>query len=305
MQTNIYTGMAAATAAMFMLSGCGGSGGGEAQIEAPELESEGKTLFFYSASTNEHYAYNVDENSVTDLNGETDAHGEDITNFNMSASDEGRLFIWVDDKGDTDASNDEDKVIMFRSDYDFAEDGNATWEDFYYLGHFHSETEDDNTTVYHLAAHTNEEFDVAEGAKYDAMLRLNAYLKAETAIESDLSALLPASADGLCGFSHFKNEADETVYFAVGMNGTLYVYDAAFDFKDSVAVADACEPNGLGLSGTEEGVLLFLSGPQKAYLVDSHEDGVYHVHSSWALSEVIGSGKSAQMMVGLQPLREE
>lgn len=296
-----YTGMAAMTAALFMMSGCGSSGG-EAHNEAPELESEGKTLIFYSASTNGQYAYDVDSETVTDLNGETDAEGEDITNFNMSASDKGRLFIWVDDKGDTDASNDEDKVVMFRSDYAFAEDGNATWEDFYYLGHFHSHTEDDNTTTYHLAAHANEEFDVTEGAKYNAMLRLNAYLQQQETLKSELAALLPAEANALCAFHRFENEEGETFYYTMGTNGTMYVYDAAYGFRDSVAVADSCEADGVGMSSAEDGVLIFLSGTQKAYLIDSHEDGIYHVHSSWALSELLGDGKSAQMMVGLQPL---
>ena len=299
MKPNYLTTMAATAAALFMLSGCGSDSSSDTALSDPlELESDGKTLLFYSASTNEHYAFDVDSESTTDLNGESDADGNDLGNFNMNASTQGRLFVWIDNKGDDNASNDEGKVLMFSQNYDYASDGNATWEDFYYLGHYHN----DNVTSYYLAAHSNDEFNVTSGAKYNAMIRLNTYLAQQESLKTTLGALLPAEANGMCAFHQFENEEDETFYYVMGTNGTMYVYDAAYTFKDSVAVSSSCESNGVGISSTEDGVLLFLSATQKVYSVDSHEDGIYHVHNSWDLSDLLGSGKSAQMMVGIQPL---
>lgn len=306
MKKNYFTPIAATAATLLMLSGCGSDSSTSDSVSDPlELESDGKTLIFYSASTNEQYAFDVDSEHTTNLNGASDAQGNDLSNFNMSASEQGRLFVWVDNKGDDDVSNDEDKVLMFRQEYDFARDGNATWEDFYYLGHYHRHTDENNITNYYLAAHDNSEFNVTSGGKYDAIVRLNTYLAAQENLKTELAALLPAEANGVCAFHQFENEEGEPFYYVMGSNGTMYVYDAAYTFKDSVAVSSSCESNGVGISSTEDGVLLFLSDTQKVYSVDSHEDGIYHVHNSWDLSNLLGNGKSAQMMVGIQPLIQE
>jgi hypothetical protein len=303
MKKNTVKSAALLFGAALVLGGCGSSSDNDTQADPLELESDGKTLLFYSASTNEQYGFDVDSETTLDLNGPTDSEGNDITNFNMDASDEGKLFLWIDSKGDTNASNDEGKVLMFNQSYSFADDGNATWEDFYYLGHFHAHTDGDETE-YHLAAHSNDEFNVTEGGKYNAMIRLNTFLAQQYVLEQNLTNTIPASANGLCGFHTFVNEEDETFYYAVGTNGTVYIYDANFDIEDSVAVTSSCTPNEFGMSSTEDGVLYFSADTQKVYSIDSHEDGVYHTHSSWDLSQLIGSGKSAQMMVGLQPLEK-
>lgn len=291
----------------FLLSACGGSdssdGDGGAQSDPVELESDGKTLIFYSASTNEQYAYNVDTQGVLNLQDATDSSGDDISNFNMSADEHGKLFVWMDNKGDTNASNDEGKIIMLKNSYNYATDGNASWEDFYYLGHFHQSTDG---LSYDLAAHDSSEFNVTSGAKYSAILRFNEYLAEQKSLEQNLSATIPAAANGLCGFHTFVNEEGETFYYAMGNNGTIYVYDEniSSQYLDSVAVSDSCMQNEFGMSSTEDGVLLFLTSTQKVYSVDSHADGVYHVHNSWNLSELLGDGKSAEMMVGIEPLRD-
>ena len=281
-----------------VLSGCGSSSDSDSGGSDPlELESDGKTLIFYSAATNEQYAYDVDSGQTTDLQQATDRDGNNIENFNMNASDQGRLFVWIDNIGDTNASNDEEKVLMFSQDYDYATDGNATWEDFYYLGHFHSDGGND----YYLAAHDNDEFNVTVGGKYDAMIRLNQYLATQYELEQNLSAAIPSGANGLCGFHTFASEENETFYYAMGINGTLYVYDENVTILDSVAVTDSCSPNTFGMSSTEDGVLLFASDTQKVYSIDSHGGGVYHAHNFWDLSQLIGDGRSAQMMVGITP----
>ncbi|MBD3808833.1 MAG: hypothetical protein IE880_09000, partial [Epsilonproteobacteria bacterium] len=117
-QKNKVQSVASIVAAMFVLSGCGSNGDSRgSEPELPELESEGKTLVFYSASANEQNAYTVDDGSVLNLQGTTDAEGEDITNFNMQTDEKGKLFVWIDDKGDDNASNDEGKIVMFNQDY--------------------------------------------------------------------------------------------------------------------------------------------------------------------------------------------
>lgn len=301
-KNNIYSVALFLTAAL-VFGGCGTSSSSDAAKADPlELESDGKTIFFYSASTSKQYAFNVDSQSITNLNNELDADDNNISNFNMDSSKNGKLFVWVDDKGDTNSSNDEGKVVMFKQSYSYANDGNVSWEDFYYLGHFHEER-----TGYHLAAHSNSEFNVTSGAKFDAITRLNKYLASQNSLEQNLSNAIPSEANGLCAFHTFTNEANKTFYYAIGRNGTLHIYDANITTPalDSVAVAAGCEINKAGVSSTEDGVLLFFANTQKLYKVDSHEDGIYHIHNTWNLSQLLGEGKTAQMMVGLQPLIQE
>jgi len=293
--------------AMIVLSGCDESSNnknGAGASDPLELESEGKTFLFYSASTNEQYAYNVDSGKTINLQNSTDDAGHDISNFNMKASDSGRVFIWLDNKGDTLTSNDEEKVVMFTNDYSFTDDGNATWKDFYYLGHFHSNV-NNNVTSYSLAAHNNSEFNTTSGGKYNALIRLNKYLAEQQLLEQKLSKSIPAAANGLCGFHTFISEQNKTFYYAMGKNGTMYIYDKNITTPalDSVVVTDSCTENEFGISSTEDGVLFFASNSMKVYSIDSHEDGIYHVHNSWNLSQLIGSGKSAQMMVALRAHR--
>jgi hypothetical protein len=301
--------MASAMAAAVIMTGCGGSGDSRgSEKKLPELESEGKTLVFYSASANEQYAYTVDNGSVLNLQGATDAEGNDITNFNMKTGEEGRLFLWVDDKGDNNASNDEEKIVMFKQAYKHARDGNATWEDFYYLGHFHTHN-DGGTIEHHLAAHSNEEFNVTSGGKYDAMVRLNKYLTEQDNLENTLSTKIPPEANGLCGFHTLNTDEGKTFYIAAGKNGKIYIYDNNLTFKDEVTPTgvDSCTENEFGMSSTEDGILYFSKVTQKLHMIDSHDGGnLWHEHSNFDLQEeILGTGKTAEMMVGIAPLESE
>ncbi|HEO98104.1 MAG: hypothetical protein JW682_03555 [Campylobacterales bacterium] len=305
MQKNRVISAASILAAIFVLSGCSGSSSDSrgSEKELPELESDGKTLVFYSASTNEQNAYTVDDGSVLNLQGATDEEGEDITKFNMDAANHGKLFVWIDNKGDANASNDEGKIVMFDQDYSYAEDGNATWEDFYYLGHFHKH-EDEGKVEYHLAAHSNDEFNVTAGAKYTAMQRLNTYLAEQYALEQNLTNTIPHEANGLCGFHTFVNEESKTFYLAMGRNGKMYIYDENISSVDETALTgvDNCIENQFGMSSTEDGVLYFSEETQQLHLIDSHDDGVWHEHTTFDLEELLGAGKTAEMMVGIAPV---
>lgn len=289
-----------------VFSGCGGSGDSRgSEKELPELESDGKSLVFYSASANTQYAYTVDTGDVLNLQGTTNSEGEDITNFNMDSANKGKLFVWIDNKGDDNASNDEGKIVMFNQDYSYEQDGNATWEDFYYLGHFHEHT-DGNETEYLLAAHSNDEFNVTSGGKYDAMVRLNTYLAQQDQIEQNLTATIPAAANGLCGFHTFISEDAKTFYLAMGNNGKMYVYDQSMNYVDETSLTgvDSCSANEFGMSSTEDGVLYFSKETQKLHLVDSHDGGeIWHEHTTVDLDELLGAGKTADMMVAIEPVQ--
>jgi hypothetical protein len=304
--------------ASIFFTGCGDSDSAS-NTNSIDIESDGKTLIFYSASTNDHVAYNVDEAEIENLNSSDDS---ELANFNMDESDSGKLFIWIDNKGDDNASNDEEKVVMFRQDYSYTQDGNATWEDFYYLGHYHAE-EEDGEMHYHLAAHTNDEFDLsnvpeadlATNAKFLALKRLNTYLAEQNTIEINMQNTLNAlnTPVTLCGFKSISND-NGTRNYALGANGRLYIFNNELNsstntygyIDETLVTSNGCEQNKLGISSVshhdEDGVVVFLESTQKVYLVDSHDGGVYHVHTTYDLSEVIGNGKSAEMMVSLIPV---
>lgn len=283
-----------------ILSACGDSDDKtEAGKTAPDLESVKQVLYFYGVSTNDHYAYDVTKNSLENLN-------EDNVTA-MNPNDSGKLFYFRDDKGDNNASNYVDKVLMFKSTYSFASDGNATFEDFYYLDHLHNGDRH---------PHTNDEFNVTAGGKYTSMVRLNEYLAEQEQLKSDLSSSIANEAivgagqasPALCDFySLIHPEENETHYFALGTNGKVYTFDDnTTNFKDVTLVSSAgCEVGKSGMVGAEDGVLVYLGSTSTIYLVDSHDDGVSHVHSEWDASEVIGDGRGIDMIVGIGNLEHD
>ncbi len=315
----------------FFLSACGGGDDPLVQNEL-ELESAKKALFLYGTSTNDHLAFDTQTQELTELNTYVDDHNE--TNFKIENKESGWLFVWVDDKGDDNASNDEDKVIMFDANYSYSEDGNATWEDFYYLGHYHEHAHEEETEEEHedeheehleLAAHTNEEFDDdnVSSPKYLAIQRLNSYLQMQDELKETLKNSLQEQepATEVCNFYAMKHAEDEHVeegheedsYFVLGTNGRLYVFhghehdgELELEFKDSALISSAgCTTRESGISPTAEGVLVYLKNTQTLYLVDSHGDARTHVHSSWDIAQLVGEGKSIDMMVGIKTVESE
>jgi len=284
-----------------MMSACGDSDSAEGGADSvPDLESAKQVLYFYGASTDDHYAFDVTTNKLENLN------DDNVTDMS-SASPKGRLFYFRDSLGDTNASNDVDKVLMFKSTYSFANDGNASWEDFYYLDHL-------NNGERH--PHANDEFNVTAGGKFDTMLRLNEYLAEQEQLKSDLVTSIAdqnivgsgQTASELCDFyTVIHPEENETHYFALGTNGKVYTFDNnTTAFKDVTLVSSAgCEVGKSGIVAAEDGVLIYLGSTSTIYLLDSHEDGVSHVHSEWDASEVIGDGRAIDMMVGIGTLEHD
>ncbi|MBN2815055.1 MAG: hypothetical protein JXQ67_00090 [Campylobacterales bacterium] len=292
-------------ATTLIFSGCGESDNGvtESGFDMSSLESGKQILYFYGASTNDHYAIDVTTGTIENLN--------DFNETQMLSTDAGKLFMFVDDLGDDNASNDVDKAMMFHADfsYDVVNDGNATWENFYYLDHLHDGARH---------PHTNDEFNVTSGSKYNAIQRLNEYFQEQQTLKQELAdtALNDGSADndavnnidGICNFYTLRHEDEnETSYFVLGTDGKMYSYDdnGTINFRDVTVIADSCEPNKSGISAAEEGVLVYLGTTSKLYLVDSHGDGVSHVHSSWSLSEVLGDGIGIDMMIGMGSLEHD
>lgn len=291
---------AVALSLALMMSACGSddNSNDNDDLAAVDLESAKQIVYFYSDSTNEHYALDVTSNTLENLN------DDNVTK--MSSSDKGRLFYFRDNTtGDTNASNDVDKVLMFKSTYSYASDGNITWENFHYLDHLHEGGRH---------PHANSEFNVTAGGKYTSMIRLNEYLAEQEQLKSDLAASIAdesivgvsQSASALCDFYTVYHE-DEKHYFALGINGKIYTFDDnTTNFKDVTLVSSAgCEVGKSGIVAAEDGVLVYLGSTAKLYLVDSHDDGVSHVHSEWELSDVIGTGHSIDMMVGIGTLDYE
>ena len=315
------------------LTACGDGEDPLAQNEL-ELESAKKALFFYGPVTNTHLAYDTEAEELIELN--TYKDDANNTNFALDNNESGWLFVWVDDLGDDNASTYEDKVVMFDADYSYADDGNATWEDFYYIGHYHEhEDHDENETQeehaeheYELAAHTNDEFNDTNVSSeaYLAIQRLNAYLAAQETLKESLRnaiASVENPSDDICNYYTLKHEGheedegdvheeeehEEDTQFVLGTNGRLYVFhddNGTFEFKDSTLISSSgCSPRESGVSPTSEGVLVYLKQTATLYLVDSHGDARTHVHSSWDISDVVGDGNSIDMMVGIKTVEIE
>ena len=285
-----------------LLSGCGVDKGGDdnsgSKSGLVNGFPTGKTLLFYNTTTNAHYTYNSDTGKAVNLNSNSSGYEE----FYLGSQVESKYFIWVDDKGNSNATDDEEKVLMLNGNYTYAEDGNATYGDFYYLAHFH----EGNV----LAAHDNDEFNVTTGAKYNAMVRLNKYLLAQEDVKSEIKSLLLSHSitSDLCGFylpiEEVEEEKGHTHYhYAMTVDGKLHLLaedsNETLTYSDVVNVADSCTVDKLGMTRSGDGLLLFLNTTQKLYLIDAHGDGVAHIHSSWNLSEFLGDGIDATIMSGL------
>jgi hypothetical protein len=289
--------MSLVLSSLLLFSGCGSDDddnetGTELETEMEhEHGDDERVLFFYNASTNDHFAYSVESSELINLNSEM--HGEEnISKFNISTDKSGKPFIWLDSKGDTNATNDEEKIVMFNNDFQF--DRNATWEDFIYLGHFHSE--EDGA---HLAAHSNDEFNVAAGAKYFALNRLNTYISEQNELKNSFDEILTET--DVCGlYTNIDLEENLINYYVVGTDGKLRIYDESKDFVDEVAITGSCTSENLGMSGVEGGVWIFLADTQKIYQVDSHDDGVFHIHTTSNVSEFVGE-YDVEYFVSIKP----
>ena len=275
---------------LLTFSGCGSD---SSSTKTVDILPDGKTIVFYDKASSSQYSYNTDTETYEDMNAKADA------NYNMTGKT-GRLFSWADE---TPVGVDQ-KIVMFHDSYDFATDGNATFEDFHYLGHFHQE---DN--VKHFAAHSNLEFDPATSSdqKKGAMVRLNKSLAEREEIKKELTDVLPAG-ESLCNFFVFEhehdheeggdhNESEEVVpHIALSQSGKVYVYtennevltlsQPAFALS---GVTECKEEESAIIANGDHGVLMFSADSQKLYDVDEHGMD-FHEHGSWNVGKFLPEG---------------
>lgn len=292
---NTLTSFALSFSAALILTGCGGGGSSGGSSGSVAQLPEGKTLAFYNSQTGAQMVFDTTESKSVSLDENASSP------LYMKDKEQGRLVYWPDEAtGDA-------KLIMFKAAYDFERDGNVSFEDFIYLGHFHG-TE--------LAAHAASEFDpaVASAIKLATLDRLSAYLQEQSEIKEEIEAAMLAQNEELCTFyvpqhAHEENatEAHKPLHFAISKSAKLYILEEGeaglVPLQGQVVVAlegaTTCNADESGITGYgEEGILLFLAQTQTLYLVDSH--GLdYHQHSRWKLEEFLPKGFSAMQMAGL------
>lgn len=290
---------------LLAFSGCGS----DSNDGVVDILDDGKTMIFYDKDSAAQYSYNTDTETAEDMNAESNA------TYNMTGKT-GTLFTWFDElpTGAIDQ-----KIVMFYDNYDFATDGNATFEDFHYLGHFHTE---DNEK--HFAAHSNLEFDpaVSSDAKKSALARLNTALAEKEEIREELKGVLPAG-EALCNFfvfdhAHEEGEEDNTTeeheeapHIALTGTGKVYVYEennetltqsqAAFQLTGITACT---EENSAIIKDSEHGVLIFSAESQKLYLVDEHGMD-FHNHSTWNVGKFLPEGFTPTSVAAIGEYSEE
>lgn len=290
-----------ALGALLTFSGCGDSNnnnGGGAEIDGDKL------FLFYNQLSQEQMTYDTHARKSDDLN------SDPTSNFYMFDKEAGRLLYFPDEyqEGEVD-----EKVVMLKASYDFAVDGNLTYEDFIYLGHFHDEG---------LAAHSADEFapQNMNDAKAAALMRLNRYLAEQEAIEEEIRDAMEAQGETLCNYyvsmHHHEDEhtdenstedADEeaaVAHYGLSSTGKVYIFeeqdDALVSIQNPVVLdgASECAADESGITAFgDEGIFVFLKSTQKLYLVDGH--GLdYHQHSQWDLDALMPSSFEATQMIG-------
>lgn len=288
--------LAAALITGITFSGCGGGDSTDSTNSSSLDLPDGKTLLFYSADTTEQYSYDTDTDTYTNLN------IVDQT-YDMEGKS-GKLYTWFDP---TDGSAIDQKIVMFKDTYSYAIDGNVTFDDFHYLGHFHTE---DNTQVF--AAHSANEFDPDNNAsteKLAALTRLSNSLNERELQKEAILNLFPLDKE-LCNYlkiAHTDPEDNDTLpYFAMSGDGEIYVYEedenGTLSALQSPVLLDGvteCSPETTSiLQYSEAGILVFSAQTQKLYLVDNH-GGDFHQHASFTASKFLPNGFVPTQMEGI------
>ena len=293
-----------------MLAGCGGSSAPESdtknvsstQIDLPD----GNVLIFFDNETSAQYLYDTDSETYEDMNIE----GE---NYDMTDKN-GKLIVWNHHT----AAGVDPKIVMLDEYFDI-NDGNLTYTDFHYLGHFHEENNEK-----FFAAHSADEFDpaVASDQKLAALDALNAHLLEQEEIKEEISEALLLETEGnetLCNFfvfahdhDHDHEEADTNEtgeeaapHLALTVSGKVYVFAEANETLTQVqnpVVLDgvtACQEDQSSIiQNGDHGVLIFSAQTQKLYLVDNHGMD-FHQHSSWDIDRFLPNGFTPTQMAGI------
>ena len=224
--------------------------------------------------------------------------------------------------------------MILNIDYNILIDGNVTYEDFHYIGHFHTNEE---TNESEFAAHSADEFDLSEEtnetiiAKKQATLdSLSAHLLEREEIREELEEVLINlnPENELCNFivlgeheeheeeGHEEEEEEHgTPHIAVTTDGFVYVFEENATTheleQDGIhflldGVTSCSEPMSDMIQVGDHGVAIFSAQTQKIYMVDKHEAEEsttygtdFHVHSTIEISEVMPAGFTPTSVVAI------
>lgn len=304
--------IASAAAAALMMTGCGGGSSSSDDTQEPHEDAlpAGLTFIMFDNATGDQYSFDTEHEEFEDMNVE----GE---NYDMTGEN-GKLVVWTHHMEVDGEETEEQKVVMLNDvDYNILNDGNVTYENIHYLGHFH----DDG-----FAAHSADEFDPAVetnatilAKKLVALDSLSEHLLEQEVIREELEeALSNVNATGdLCNFivlgEHEEHEEEVheehgTPHIALTTDGYVYVFEEHEEGgiheleQDGVhflldGVTNCTEMKSDMLQIEESGIAIFSAETQKLYLVDKHESEEsttygtdFHVHSTVAISEILPAG---------------
>ncbi|MEA2047130.1 MAG: hypothetical protein U9O64_01635 [Campylobacterota bacterium] len=318
--------MASAAAAAIIMTGCGG---GSSSSDNTEEEHEdalpaGLTFLMFDNTTSEQYSVDTEHEEVEDMN--IDGENYDMTGKN------GKLVVWTQHMEIDGEETEEQKVVMLNDvDYNILNDGNVTYENIHYLGHFH----DDG-----FAAHSADEFNPDEednetilAQKLAALDSLSAHLLEQEVIREELEDALGEidPAIELCNFiilgehEEHDDEGEEEEeheehgipHIALTTDGYVYVFNEHEENGENVLEQDGihflldgvqnCTENESDIVQIEEeGVAIFSAETQKLYLVDRHADDEsseygtdFHVHSTVEIDEVMPAGFTPTSVVAI------
>jgi len=259
------------TFALFV-AGCGDNN--KETIDIPN----GLTLVLFDNETSEQYLYDTETETYETMNGSNQTY--DMTNKH------GKSIVWND--------NGEKKIIMFKDNFDISE-GNVTSDDFYYLGHFHT---NDNKKVF--AAHSSDEFSVENNAsakKLATLTRLSGYLLEQETIKNEINQRL--SNETVCNLYAFDDNGSRIVFTNTGK---IRVFDVDFNQTQTAfelnGVSKCEEEKSSFIPYDDDGVLLYAPTTGKLYLLDNHGDD-FHAHSSWTLTQNLPSGFVPTKVAGI------
>ncbi|MEA1918817.1 MAG: hypothetical protein U9N52_03170 [Campylobacterota bacterium] len=316
MKTDTIKNAALILGAALILSGCDSSSG-SGNTAGPVIDGE-NLFFFYDHMSQAQYAYHSDEGESQDLNSDS------TSNFYMPDKDEGRMIYWPHAITDVNGTVVVDKkVVMVKTSYDFAIDGNLTHENMIYLGHFHGED---------LAAHSPDEFDpnseisatyseAIKMKKAGALKAFNIYLAEQNEIKEEIEAALATYGETLCNFyvpyieeeeAHEEEgheEHSDAHHYALTQGGQLYVFEegeSALDFVQGPITLDgasSCTKDESGITTystakDDEGVFVYMYSSKRLYLMDRHDGAEYHPHSKWDINELLPSSVEPRQMIG-------
>ncbi|CAA6807698.1 MAG: Unknown protein [uncultured Sulfurovum sp.] len=294
---------AVASLTTLLLVGCGSSSSTSTSVDLTsslDLPDE-KTFIFFDNESSDQYLYNTTSDTNTDMN------NDDNATYNMTGKT-GKLIRWDHET----AAGVDQKIVMLNYDFDI-NNGDLTYNDFQYLGHFH---EEDNVNTF--ASHSNEEFDpeVSSDGKKAALVSLNTHLKEQEEVREEIAEALP-STEELCNFYVFEHaheeestteeEHEEAAHIALTKSGKVYVYheeegEEALKQEGTAFALEGvstCEEDRSSIvKASDYGVYIFSAESQTLYLVDSHGED-FHQHSKWTGSKFLPTNFSPTEFVGI------